>query len=113
MSQELAKAQALIKKMATDPKFAKRVQLAPTPQEKYKILEEHGFGGITEADVKPWMMKAESFTDLEELDEQDLAVVQNVCGWVGVGLGGASVAIGTASLVATVTASSAAAAAAA
>jgi hypothetical protein len=79
MPQELAKPQALLKKMAADPKFAKRLQTAATPEQKKKILNESGFGALTETQMKAFVPVSQGGT----LKEGDLATQQSLVGWVG------------------------------
>jgi predicted ribosomally synthesized peptide with nif11-like leader len=65
----VAAAKALIERMSTDVDFRAKVAAAPTPEAKRAILDEAGYGGVDEADVRG------AAPELKELSDAELEAV--------------------------------------
>jgi predicted ribosomally synthesized peptide with nif11-like leader len=66
----VTKAQELIKRLGEDVAFRQSVENAATPQEKKQILENAGFGGISQNDIQ-----AAAATAGAELSDLELEAV--------------------------------------
>ena len=72
----MSQARELLKKIATDPELAQRLENAADVSAKQQILTEIGFGDLTQADVEAAVQEVTSQGSADgELSEEDLEAV--------------------------------------